>query len=240
MRHLPRIASRVPTYVRINQVDSADGEIDLDLVALLHPHGVVLPKVEAAAQVRVVAERLSGAGADHTTILPMIESAQGLLNVNDIAQAATGHVQTLMLGTADLVADLGVTLSEDERELMLARSIVVVAARAAQLAEPIDGPVLNLDEKSFEDSCLVSRRLGFGARVCLTPGQARDAARAYTSLDRSTHQRLAALVTAFQEARRHGASVTRVGNTFVDPPVYEAAQRAMRRHETFLQPTADH
>lgn len=67
-----------------------------------------------------------------------------------------------------------------------------------------------------------------------------DAVRAYTTLDPHTHEHLRALVTAFQEAGTRGVTVARVGSTFVDPPVYEAAQRALRRHEEFLLTEINH
>jgi len=236
--HLSRLASHVPTYVRVNVVDSDDGDLDLELASELRPHGIVLPKVENAEQVVRVVNRLAGPatpGGDTSRVLvvPMIESAEGLRNVDEIARSAPGQIPTVMLGTADLVADLRLDPGPDESELLFAKSMVVVAARTADLAAPIDGPVINLGGAGFADACERSRRLGFGARVCLTPAQATEAARAYTQLDPATHRRLTARVAAFEEAVARGESVARVVNDFVDQPVYQAARRALRRHEDF-------
>lgn len=236
--HLSRLASRVPTYLRVNVIDSADGDLDLELARELRPHGIVLPKVENAEQVTRVVDRLSapatpGGDTSRILVLPMIESAKGLRNVDEIAGSAPGQTPTLMLGTADLVADLGLDPGPDERELLFAKSVVVVAARAADLAAPIDGPVINLAGAGFVDACRLSRRLGFGARVCLTPAQAIEAARAYTQLDPATHRQLTARVAAFEGAVARGKSVARVGDDFVDGPVYQAARRALRRHDGF-------
>jgi citrate lyase subunit beta/citryl-CoA lyase len=169
----------------------------------------------------------------------MIETARGLVNITAIATAAPGRIETLVLGTADLATDLGLTPSVAEPELASYRAIVVASARAAGLAGPIDGPELNLDAVDFSTSCERSRRSGFSGRVCLTPDQALAARTAYTQLAQDELDRLRNLVAAFEAARADGLAVARIDGIFVDPPVYRQARRALDRHFAYCDQVTD-
>jgi len=234
----PGIACSVRTYVRINAWGSPDVKLDIESLRGLPIAGVLVAKVESAEQIRAIDEAM-GTGSDgfaNPAILPMIETARGLVDVTAIANAAPGRIETLVLGTADLSADLGLTPSWDAVELAPYRATVVAATRAAGLSGPIDGPELNLDLATFSSSCERSRRAGFAGRVCLTPDQAQVASTAYTQLIAAEVDRLRNLVEAYEAARFDGLAVARVGDGFVDAPVYHHARRALDQHFTY----ADH
>ncbi|WP_017934985.1 HpcH/HpaI aldolase/citrate lyase family protein [Nocardioides sp. Iso805N] len=161
-------------WVRINSGDR--GRADLE--ALVGPDlaGVVLPKADSADELGELDARLTRLEADlglprgRIAVSPLIESGRGLVEVAAIAAAP--RVTFLQLGEVDLAADLGLEPSLDERELLYARSRVVVASSAAGIARPV-APVSTefRDLGWFTASTQALRRLGFFGRACIHPAQ---------------------------------------------------------------------
>jgi citrate lyase subunit beta/citryl-CoA lyase len=234
-------ATAVRTYIRVNAPGSDDMGLDIEVALRLPIAGILLPKVEDPQQVHALDAAITGSTAPGGAprILPMIETATGLINVRDIARSAPGRIETLVLGTADLTTDLGLTLSPDERELAPYRAEIVVAARAAGLPGPVDGPELNLGATDFTETCERSARAGFSGRVCLTPGQASEAERAYTEVAPAELHRLLEVVEVFEAMQTDGLAVARIDGVFVDPPVYLQARRALHRHFAFAKHHTD-
>src|SRR5580693_5260656 len=102
----PRSA-RARIALRINGLDKAAGVADVN--ALLHvrtwPDFLVLPKTETSGHLQILDRLLAAAGAN-THLIGIVESAAGLAAVEAIS-AATPRLAGLILGAADLAADLG-------------------------------------------------------------------------------------------------------------------------------------
>lgn len=125
-------------FVRVNRVGSE--HLRDDLAAVVRPGlaALLVPKVDAADDVLAVdrilleLEPAAGLARESVRLLPSIETAKGLLAAPAIA-ACSARVMGLLFGAEDFALDLGVaTAREGEaRELLYARSAVVVAAAAA-------------------------------------------------------------------------------------------------------------
>ena len=161
-------AAAVPVWVRVNSGERREEEV-LRLAAHPRVHGLCLPKTESAAEVEDVDRLLQRAGRP-IGLAPLIESAVGVVNVHAIA-AAPG-VQLLHLGEVDLAADLGLTPGPGGEELLLVRSLIVVASRAARLGAP-PAPVSTRvdDPEDFRSSTQALAALGFVGRACIHPRQ---------------------------------------------------------------------
>src|SRR3990172_2976111 len=154
--------------VRINAVGSDWFQEDIEAILVPGLEGVCVPKVEWPEQVVQVAERLPG----EVGVVVAIESAAGLMRAPEIA-AAHPQVIGLMFGAEDYALDLGLgTKREGEaRELVYARSALVVAAAAARVIA-IDGVFPDLDdEESLAADVLQARRLGFDGKSTFNPRQ---------------------------------------------------------------------
>jgi citrate lyase subunit beta/citryl-CoA lyase len=100
----------------------------------------------------------------------MIESAVGLVRVEDIASAVGVH--QLHVGEVDLAADLGVTPGGSDVEFHYARSRIVVASRFAGIAPPVAPVNTRTDDPStFSRSTTALARMGFVGRDCIHPAQ---------------------------------------------------------------------
>jgi citrate lyase subunit beta/citryl-CoA lyase len=223
-------------HVRINGVDTAFCDDDLTALGpLLHRlSGILVPMVESADQVRHVAARLDALEAEHgveagsVRLIAIAETAKGVLAAPDVA-ASTPRLRTLLLGPADLAHDLGIELTADGYELFHVRSQLVLAARAAGLEGPIDGPFLGLkDDEGTRTSAQWAKRLGYQGKMVLHPQQLPVVAEVFApSADEITWAQT--VVAAFAENEAKGISAFKLDDgTFVDYPVVHRAQSILR------------
>ena len=150
--------------VRINDTAAPWFADDLAMLSRCGVRFAMLPKAETAAQVAAVATALSTDGR----ILPLIETARGVANVEAIAAAA--GVQRLVFGTLDYGVDLD--LSGDERGLAYPAARIAIASRCADLAPPVAGVTASLDDEARLLADLAfARAFGFAAKLCIHPKQ---------------------------------------------------------------------
>ena len=210
-------AERARLLVRVNPPGTPWHEADLSAVARLSGLGaLMLPKAEHPQQVEQ-AFRSSG-----VPVLPLIESAEGLGQMDAIARA-TG-VLRLGLGHIDLQADLGMRCGPDEAELAPVRLAMVVASRRAGLPAPVDGvTTATQDAEVLTADAQRSRRFGFGAKLCIHPAQVAG-----------VNQGLSPSATELDWARRvlshaaaHGGQVFSLDGRMVDLPVIRSAEAVL-------------
>lgn len=151
--------------IRSNSPGTQFYAADLILVQELDAACLLIPKSESLDQINGAAQILP-----NTAIIPMIETAIGLNNLNEIANS--DQVLRLALGNIDLQADLGMVCDAQETELQTARFQIVLASRLAQIAPPIDGVTPSTDNiERITDDAERAKRMGFGGKLCIHPKQ---------------------------------------------------------------------
>ena len=210
-----------------------------DLVETIHDKvdGVVLPKVESAADLHAIdwllaaLERERGIAEGSIDLIPMVETAAGVARVDRILQArslrpyrAPWRVKRVAFGAADYSLDVGLVPSHEEPELAEARARVVLASRAAGMEGPLDSPWFHLrDMEGFRRSLERSRRGGFQGRLCVHPDQVPVANALFTpSADEVA--RAERIVAAFSQAEAKGAAAVEVDGQMVDYPIVHRAR----------------
>lgn len=162
--------------VRINGVSTPWWEQDLRAIAMAGDRldSVVVPKVEGVVEIERVDELLSesegAARREPIGMQALIESARGLRDANEIAEASP-RLEALILGPADMSVSLGFPSPEEGSRWDFVRGAVLVAARAAGL-QAIDGPFLQIsDAAGLAASAGRARELGFDGKWALHPAQ---------------------------------------------------------------------
>jgi citrate lyase subunit beta/citryl-CoA lyase len=224
-------------YVRVNAPSSSFCYGDLAATVHKGVDGVLLPKVESAADLHAVdwllaaLERERGIAEGSIDLIPQIETAAGMQRVDRVIQArnlrpykGAWRVKRLAFGAADYAFELGLTLGMDEVELTDARARIVLSSRAGGLEGPIDSPWFHFKEAAgFGRALERSRRGGFQGRLCVHPDQIAPVNRAYLPSDEElAHARR--IVAAFKEAEARGAAAIQVDGQMVDYPVVYRAQ----------------
>ena len=134
-------------------------------------------ELAALATVLAEAEEAVGLPVGRIAVVPRLESAAAVLQAAEIARAP--RVTRLQLAEGSLTHRLGVEPGQDERELLWARSMVVIAGAAASL-EPLIAASCPVGTQCGP-SAEVLRRLGFRGRTCLDEEQVRVANRVFAN-----------------------------------------------------------
>jgi citrate lyase subunit beta/citryl-CoA lyase len=201
--------------VRINSPGSdlaRDDLAALEGVAL----DIKVPKVTSPGDIAWVRERAPGA-----RLYCVIETAQGILAAADIA--ASPGVFQISVGGGDLARDLNSDGGWDAT--LYARSLIVLAARAAGLEPPVDTVYTRLDDLAgLRAEAERARGLGFFGKVALHPRQVPVINEVFTPAVEQiewAHRVLAAFETA------EGAALKLEDGEFVDAPVAIRARRVL-------------
>ena len=224
-------------YVRVNAASTS--YCYADLVETVHKgvEGVVLPKVESAAELHAIdwlllgLEREQGIEEGSIDLMPQVETAAGVQRIERIVQGRNlrtykgpWRVKRVCFGAADYANDVGLSPSLDEPELAEARARVVMISRAAGLENPIDSPWFHLKETAaFQRSNERSRRGGFQGRCCIHPDQLAPVNAAFLPGEQELAQ-ARRIVAAFREAEAKGAAAIQVDGQMIDYPVAFRAQ----------------
>jgi (S)-citramalyl-CoA lyase len=156
--------------LRINGLDTRAGISDLDalLGSKAAPDFLVLPKTETAGHLEIL-DRLLTAAGKATRLIGLIESARGLAAVEAIA-TATPRLAGLMLGAADMAADLGATLAWKPLLALVSGRLITACAVAGVI--PVDSPFFDLhDESGLKQEVAAAVALGFPAKAAIHPAQ---------------------------------------------------------------------
>lgn len=206
-----------------------------DLEAAVGPsvQAVSLPKVPDASFLHGVAEVLSeleferGLPPGHTRLIAMIEDAQGLAAINEIA-AAHPRMVGLIIGAEDLAVSLRMAVHEDG--LYLPNVLAVAAARRAGIL-PLGfvGSVADYqDIDAFRLRIERARRLGFEGAFCVHPSQVPVMNQAFAPAPTDI-ARARAIVDAFQAQSASGRAAFSHEGRMVDLPVVEQCRQVLSR-----------
>lgn len=217
--------------VRVNAVGTA--WCHLDLIALASssrvPDSIVVPKVSGAGDIAFV-ERLllglaSATGTPPPRLQALIESAGGLLEAPAIA-AASPLMEALIVGYADLAADLGRPLAT--ASWSATRDRILWAARASAL-RAVDGPYLEVtDDAGFEDAVSDALTAGFDAKWVIHPQQIARVNEAFTPSDAQltwAHQ----VLDTLDQAARAGLGAVSLDGSMLDEAVAVSARRILAK-----------
>ena len=201
--------------VRINAPGTEWFEADIEAVAAMAADALLVPKVDDAATVVAVAQRLEAAGApDSMAIWCMIETARGVLNAAAIA-AASPRLGAFLVGAADLSKDLRALHTPDRMPLLVSIGMCILAARANRLAV-LDSPFFDIsDDAGFARSCRQGRELGFDGKTLIHPRTIDGANAAFgPSPDEIAWARR--IIAAYDEAAAEGKGVTVVDGQLIE------------------------
>ena len=215
--------------VRINSLET-EGYLDLQAVMPARPDIVAYPKTSGAHDVRAldvaiaIHEAALGIERGTTEILPVCETALGVVSVRDIA-GASARVRCALLGAEDLAADLCAERSSSGEELAYARRRFLLECRAAAI-EPVDAPYTFADVEGAVGEARVSRRLGYKTKSAVRPEHAAQL-RAALAPGLQELERARRIVTAFEAARKRGEDRVEVDGQWVEVPTYQNAIRLL-------------
>jgi len=219
--------------VRVNGLDTRHGLEDIAAVVAGGAEVIRLPKTDGPEDVADVehaveaAEKRFGRPAGSVRLIAAIESARGILSAREIA-GASARLVAIAIGAEDFVTDLQTTRSPDGIELLAARSLLVMAARAAGIMA-IDTVFSNIDDQEgFLREARLAKQLGFDGKSVIHPAQIALIHSVYapTAEERASARRV---VEAAADAEAKGSGVVALDGKMIDKPIVERARRVLAR-----------
>ena len=145
---------------------------------------IMLPKVQSAAEVVAMdllltqVEQKAGLPVGHIGIEAQIETARGMINVEEIC-AASPRLETIILGPVDMSASMempslagGLDIPEYPGDYFHYVFVKILMAGRANGLQVIDGPYVKVrDSEGFRDFCQRTRALGYDGKWALHPDQ---------------------------------------------------------------------
>jgi len=228
--------SGVSVIPRVNALDT--GLLEEDLAAVVGPYsyGVSVGKIYTPKDVRSIAgilarlEQKAGVPVGHTRLVLWMETAMAIVHAYDIC-AASPRIIGVAFGAEDFTHDMGIERTTDDSEVAMPRSLVCVAARAANVLA-LDTPYfLFRDPEGLRHNALASKKIGFKGKFAIHPAQI-DIINATFSPSAADIDYARRVVAAFEEAERAGKGATSLDGKVVDVPVVKRARALLEVAES--------
>lgn len=207
---------------------------------------IVVPKVNRASDLHFVTDVLrhvaperhsgeevvgKGKGKEPVKIIALIESAEAVMNLNEICRASP-YLDGLIFAAEDFALDLSLTRTPSLTEFLYARSAIVTAARAYNLSSTIDLVCTSFrgEEglKTIEEECLHGKGLGFNGKQCIHPSQVEVAQKAFAPGEKEMEWAVR-VVVADEKANDQGRGAWTLDGKMIDAPVSGKARSTVER-----------
>jgi len=204
---------------------------DLDAAVRAGADAVMVPKVEDATRLRVLAQMLVeaetayGREAGLAGLIALVESPVGLPALPELA--AVPQVIGLAFGSEDFCLELGVTPIPAVLELP-SKQVAIAAAARGQMALAVPLSIASFRETdAYTAAVAAGAAWGVNGALCIHPAQVTIANQGFATAPAQV-QDARRIVDAWQ-ARAEGAAVVTLDGRMIDLPVVERARRLLAR-----------
>ena len=228
--------------VRVNSLDTGLTRDELSAVVGPDLHGISIGKAESAWDLQEVdriitpLESAARLGPGSLRVIPWIENARAIMNVQQLA-AASPRIVALAFGAEDYTNDMGIQRTDFGEEVYFPRATVAIAARAAGLAS-LDSPFVAFrDSEGLEKDAQAARQLGYTGKFAIHPSQIDTFNRVF-SPDPEEVAYARRVLEAWSQAEASGRGSLDLDGKMVDVPVVKRAQNLVAMAEAIEQQTA--
>jgi citrate lyase subunit beta/citryl-CoA lyase len=218
--------------IRVNGIDSQWFMEDVEAAVQAEPDTIVVPKVESPGQLRTVDGRLTTAEAEHEVeegsieVIAQLETAHGVAAAEDIGEAAgtVERVTGLVFGAEDFAATVGARRSASNREVLYARSRVVLAAALGEV-QAIDQVHIAYEElEALREDAEEGRDLGYVGKQIVHPGQIEPVHDVFTPDEEAIAEAREVLDAVEAADIEEGGVISHEGR-MIDPPLIQQSRR---------------
>jgi len=217
--------------VRINGLDTPHWQEDIRVCVAGGADGIRIAKCESAQDVKIVeehvlaAEREFGAEEGRTLLMAALESPKGILNAYEICTASERMFGVAISG-GDFRKSMHVRVERGGIEINTARSMMLLAARAANV-QCFDTVFTNLDdEEGYEAEVIQNHQMGFDGKSLINPRQIAFVHKTFapTPKEIATAE---SYVRTYREQSKQGVGVYTVNGKMVDIAFIKDADRVI-------------
>ncbi len=213
---------------RVNSLDT--GLLEQDLAAIITPkiYGLSIGKVQTVQEIAEICglieplEQKAGLAAGTLKLIPWIESAKAIVNAYEICSSSK-RIIAVAFGAEDFTTDMGIERTDDDSEIAYARSVVCIAARAADVVA-LDTPYFGFrDTDGLQRDANTAKKQGFKGKFAIHPAQI-DIINATFSPSPQEVEHAKRVLAAFEAAEHQGRGSTSLNGKVIDVPVVKRAR----------------
>eukprot|EP00871_Galdieria_phlegrea_P004402 jgi/Galph1/4963/GphlegSOOS_G3607.1 len=235
---LPWLRSQIPKKMRlIPRVNSIDTEwFEEDIKAVLQPgiSAITIGKISSVEGLKAVAAKVAdeeintGLPLGSIKIIPWLETAEGVIRAREIC-GCESRVSAVAFGAEDFTADMQIERTTGGQEVLFARNLVAIAARAARILA-LDSPWTHFrDLSGLAEDCRLAKSLGYKGKFSIHPGNIEVINREFLPSSKEL-EHAKRIVEAFEAAKSTGRGSTSVDGAMVDEPVYKRAKTVVEMY----------
>ncbi len=206
---------------------------DLEAVVVPGLQAITIPKVPNAAFLQLMDETIGeleierGLPEGGIRLIAMIETAEGMTNVNEIA-AATPRLVAIIIGPEDLSASLGCQATPDALYVPCMQ-LLIAARKAGIIPLGFAGSIgLYDDLETYTAWIKRAAELGFEGTFCIHPNQVTVCNEFFLpsadEIAKAHH-----IVEQYEQFKRQGVGVFVVDGRMVDAPVVDRARAVVAK-----------
>lgn len=219
-RHLECRTDSAPLFVRVNQSETKEFDLDLRLLMKYPKVGVVLPKFETLRQLEKISSALPS-----NPIIPLVESFASLKNLP--AMKFSENIVGLGLGLEDLLSECVQEL--DYRSAFVEHICTSFAVATRGHGLPAIGPVSLAikDPIQLKEDCDRTFRQGFDGMQCIHPSQIAVLNKTFAVSD--SLMQWAAEIVELADIQGYSGGYVRAGEVILSPPKLSRANRILKQ-----------
>lgn len=222
-------------FPRINDRESGELLKDLTQLTIDGIDGFMYPKSQKREDIYFIDKLLEtieyekGYEIGKFKLIPLIETAGGVLNAQEIAKASK-RIIAIAFGSEDFITDVGGIHDLDEESIFFARNMVVLAARSAGV-EPIDTVHIRVhDLEHLEMNLKISKMLGFEGMLVLNPKEL-NLVHDYFSPSEAQVKDSVQMLEAAELAGKDNKGVAIINGKFIGPPMVKTAKKILEKNQ---------
>ena len=217
--------------MRINGLDTDMWQEDIRCAVAGGCDAIRIPKTESAKDVLLVAEAVAAAEKEfgiepgRVLIMAALESAKGVMHALEICESSE-RLFGVALSGGDYTKDLQTSITGTGVELMGARQLMIIAARAAGI-QCFDTVFTNLDDmEGFRREVDTIHKMGFDGKSIINPRQISIVHEIYTPTQKDITF-AEKVVKEIDEKKALGIGVFTVDGKMIDIAFYDGAKRTI-------------
>lgn len=163
-------------------------------------------------------------------IIPLIETAAAVMNIQSICNSCPERVVAVAFGCEDFITDLRGNHDREGSSIFTARAMIAMGARANGVI-PIDTVHIDVhDLVDLEKNLILAKRLGFEGMLVLHPKELPLVHKYFSPSDEEIAW-ATEMITLSQEAVKLGKGVAVKENKFIGPPMVKMANTILFKNE---------
>lgn len=161
-------------------------------------------------------------------IIPLIEMAGAVININEICQACPERVVAIAFGCEDYISDIGGVHDHQGQSLFLARSMIAMAAKANGIV-PIDTVHINVhDLEDLKNNLILAKNLGFEGMLVLHPKELPLVHQYYSPSEKEISE-AQEMLRLYEKAQMDNKGVAILSGKFIGPPMVISAKNILEK-----------